>query len=69
MVLSIQEKVGQKYPAQDTRMSELNSFAAQIQNTIADAAASEICVLFEPQNHTQVLANVCLCASAMLSCL
>ncbi|KAK1898995.1 Cadherin EGF LAG seven-pass G-type receptor 3 [Dissostichus eleginoides] len=42
MVLSIQEKVRQMYPAQDIRRRELNSFAAQILNTIADAAATDV---------------------------
>ncbi|KAI9531051.1 hypothetical protein NQZ68_000545 [Dissostichus eleginoides] len=42
MVLSIQEKVRQMYPAQDIRRRELNSFAAQILNTIADAAANVV---------------------------
>ena len=53
MVLSIQEKVRQMYPAQDIRRRELNSFAAQILNTIADAAVSEMCAL----NNTHVVEN------------
>ncbi|KAI9531036.1 hypothetical protein NQZ68_000528 [Dissostichus eleginoides] len=57
MVVSIQEKVRQMYPAQDIRRRELNSFAAQILNTIADAAASEMCALFEPQSNTHVVEN------------
>ncbi|KAI9531026.1 hypothetical protein NQZ68_000518 [Dissostichus eleginoides] len=57
MVLSIQEKVRQMYPAQDIRRRELNSFAAQILNTIADAAASEMCALVEPQSNTHVVEN------------
>ncbi|XP_019117242.2 uncharacterized protein LOC104929949 [Larimichthys crocea] len=48
MVLSIQEKVRQGYP-QDVLVKRLNSFAAEVLNTITDVAVREICALFQPQ--------------------
>ncbi|KAE8281651.1 hypothetical protein D5F01_LYC20647 [Larimichthys crocea] len=48
MVLSIQEKVRQGYP-QDVLVKRLNSFAAEVLNTITDVAVREICALFQPR--------------------
>ncbi|KAE8295740.1 hypothetical protein D5F01_LYC06677 [Larimichthys crocea] len=48
MVLSIQEKVRQGYP-QDVLVKRLNSFVAEVLNTITDVAVREICALFQPQ--------------------
>ncbi|XP_027141196.1 uncharacterized protein LOC113747097 isoform X1 [Larimichthys crocea] len=48
MDLSIQEKVRQGYP-QDVLVKRLNSFAAEVLNTITDVAVREICALFQPQ--------------------
>ncbi|KAE8277264.1 hypothetical protein D5F01_LYC24870 [Larimichthys crocea] len=42
------EKVRQGYP-QDVLVKRLNSFAAEVLNTITDVAVREICALFQPQ--------------------
>ncbi|KAG8012529.1 Mucin-1 [Nibea albiflora] len=47
MTLSIQEKVRQGY-SQDVLEKGLNSFAAEVLNTITDVAVREICALFQP---------------------
>ncbi|XP_035852539.1 uncharacterized protein LOC116055154 [Sander lucioperca] len=56
MVLSIQETVRQMYP-QDVLRRRLNCFAAQVLNTIVDAAVKEVLLLFQPQTDTHVPAN------------
>ncbi|XP_039657247.1 cell surface glycoprotein 1-like [Perca fluviatilis] len=56
MVLSIQEMVRQMYP-QDVLRRGLNCFAAEVLNTIVDAAVKEVLVLFQPQTDTPVPAN------------
>ncbi|XP_035857408.1 mucin-5AC-like [Sander lucioperca] len=56
MVLSIQETVRQMYP-QDVLRRRLNCFAAQVLNTIVDAAVKEVLLLFQPQTDTHVAAN------------
>ncbi len=53
LVLFIQEKVRQGH-TQDVLVKKLNCFAAEVLNTITDAAAGEICALFQPQTHTNV---------------
>ncbi|XP_044064417.1 fibrous sheath CABYR-binding protein-like [Siniperca chuatsi] len=55
MVLSIQERVRQGH-TRDVLVKRLNCFAAEVLNTISDAAAREICVLFQP--HTKVSVNM-----------
>ncbi|XP_044063034.1 actin cytoskeleton-regulatory complex protein pan1-like [Siniperca chuatsi] len=55
MVLSIQERVRQGH-TRDVLVKRLNCFAAEVLNTISDAAAREICVLFQP--HTKVSGNM-----------
>ncbi|KAG8002256.1 Leucine-rich repeat-containing protein 75A [Nibea albiflora] len=47
MTLSIQEKVRQGY-SQDVLEKGLNSFAAEVLNTITDVAVREVCALFQP---------------------
>ncbi|XP_039641980.1 proteoglycan 4 isoform X3 [Perca fluviatilis] len=56
MVLSIQETVRQMYP-QDVLRRGLNCFAAEVLNTIVDAAVKEVLVLFQSQTDTHVPAN------------
>ncbi len=57
MALSIQEKVRQGH-SQDVLVKRLNCFAAEVLNTITDAAAGEICMLLHPQTHTKVSVNM-----------
>ncbi|KAI3376511.1 hypothetical protein L3Q82_016960, partial [Scortum barcoo] len=57
LVLSIQEKVRQSH-AQEVLLKKLNCFATEVLNTIADVAAEEICVLFQPQTDTSIQSAV-----------